>query len=445
NKLNKVVNKKRIEYILKRITKRGPSLFIYLLQESPYYKSGKSRREIINKGLEKYPNNPDINKESALLYMDKRKWNQASYNWEVYFLNTKKTYAEDYLKLATCYEKNKKIKEAEKTIGLGLKSYPNHRQLLIKLHLLSIVSKDWELSISRLEEYIEQFRDKKPFKAMLKLSMILQLTGKIEESQVLFKHVMENYRDDILEEKLDHRKLTIFNKGDTVIHFYKSPLPTSKVVITFDSLNMTNKRSPLGFKLLKKQGVDIIAVRKRKKKKYQQDLSLEEFTETVQLLLKNYEDKIAYGFSLGAYLALYFTSNLNCRILAIAPRISAHPVYGKKGVIKKEDFNHKLFIDKNRNISPVILFDRRNKMDNKYINEQLKQVFPNGRFIEIPYGGHGMAKHLLNIGALKEYAITFIQKDKVPKYNQKSYRIKRSQSPNYLRLLAKTCFEHNKI
>src|SRR5699024_9444744 len=182
---------------------------------------------------------------------------------------------------------------------------------------------------------------------MLKLSMILQITGKIEESQVLFKHVMENYRDDILEEKLDHRKLTIFNKGDTVIHFYKSPLPTSKVVITFDSLNMTNKRSTFGFKLLKEQEVDIIEVRKRKKKKiniitiqkkkkkkYQQDLSLDKFTETVQLLLKNYEDKIAYGFSLGAYLALYFTSNLNCRILAIAPRISAHPVYGKKGVIK---------------------------------------------------------------------------------------------------------------
>src|SRR5699024_5196178 len=82
---------------------------------------------------------------------------------------------------------------------------------------------------------------------------------------------------------------------------------------------------------------------------------------------------------------------------------------------------------------------------NKYINEQLKQVFPNGRFIEIPYGGQGMTKHLLNIGALKEYAITFIQKDKVPKYNQESYSKKRSQSLNYLRLLAKTCFEHNNI
>src|SRR5699024_5408318 len=193
----------------------------------------------------------------------------------------------------------------------------------------------------------------------------------------LFKHVLENHRDDILEEKLDHRKLTIFNKVDTVIHFSKSPLPTSNVVIIFDSLYMTHKNSLYGFKLLKELKFVIIALLKRKKKKYQQDLSLEEFTETVQLLLKNYEDKIAYGFSLGAYLALYFTSNLNCRILAIAPRISAHPVYGKKGVIKKEDFNHKLFIDKNRNISPVILFDRRNKMDNKYINEQLKQVFPN--------------------------------------------------------------------
>lgn len=54
--------------------------------------------------------------------------------------------------------------------------------------------------------------------------------------------------------------------------------------------------------------------------------------------MESYRDKIAYGFSLGAYGALYYTSPVNCRILALSPRLSIHPQsqYGKVQDAKAE-------------------------------------------------------------------------------------------------------------
>src|SRR5699024_2366697 len=65
----------------------------------------------------------------------------------------------------------------------------------------------------------------------------------------------------------------------------------------------------------------------------------------------------------------------------------------------------------------------------------------NGRFIEICYGGHGMARHLLHMGVLKDYIITFIHQNQVPTYN----RHNKGKSPIYFRLLAKECLKHNKL
>src|SRR5699024_6579310 len=67
--------------------------------------------------------------------------------------------------------------------------------------------------------------------------------------------------------------------------------------------------------------------------------------------------------------------------------------------------------------------------------------FPNGRFVKIPYGGHGMARHLINMGVLKKYIISFIQNRELPKYNRKN----KDKSSIYFRLLAKECLEHHKL
>src|SRR5699024_8710877 len=155
---------------------------------------------------------------------------------------------------------------------------------------------------------------------------------------------------------------------------------------TFDSINMEWDKQPFGFSLLKKKNIDIIAVRKRKKQTYQQDLTQEDFYNTVYKLMYFYTDKIAYGFSLGAYSALYYTSLLNCRILSLAPRLSIHPRYGRKNYISKYEFKHNLSIGYNDSISHVIVYDPKNKIDNNFVTREVMESFPNAHLVKIPYG-----------------------------------------------------------
>src|SRR5699024_12735467 len=117
--------------------------------------------------------------------------------------------------------------------------------------------------------------------------------------------------------------------------------------------------------------------RKSQGGKNQQNQSKTHNESATQPLSSGYDDKLDYGYSLGAYLALYLRSELNCRILALSPRISPHPKYGKKKVSEKEPFNHHVDISKNQAISPIIVFDPKSKMDAKYVNGAFKKAFPN--------------------------------------------------------------------
>src|SRR5690606_1189564 len=62
------------------------------------------------------------------------------------------------------------------------------------------------------------------------------------------------------------------------------------------------------------------------------------------------------------------------------------------------------------------------------------------KLIKIPYGGHGIAPHLLKMGVLKKYVITFINKE-IPYYDRK-LKIK---SYIYFRNLGSECLKHNKL
>src|SRR5699024_3340236 len=104
---------------------------------------------------------------------------------------------------------------------------------------------------------------------------------------------------------------------------------------------------------------------------------------------------MAYGYSLGGYQSLYFASVLDCRILALATRLSIHPHSGKKKIVKKYKMRHKLNIDKNKKIHAFIAYDTNNKQHRKYVIDKVHPRFPNAEVISIPYGGHGIAPHLL--------------------------------------------------
>src|SRR5699024_3593821 len=194
------------------------------------------------------------------------------------------------------------------------------------------------------------------------------------------------------------------------------------------------------FKALSEQDIDVVSVSKRTKYSYMQDLSREDFYEALKEVVGIYKDVMCYGFSIGAYSALYYGSVFNSRILSIAPRNSAHPEFGfnQRG---NAVFRHELMPENKHNLKPIIIYDPKNNTDNQYINQGLKVPFPEMIEIKYPYGGHRIATYLLNVGILKQILIRFI--------NEYSFdgieKLSNDHSYQYLRNLSFECYRRNKI
>src|SRR5699024_9004367 len=239
--------------------------------------------------------------------------------------------------------------------------------------------------------------------------------------------------------KLGYRKMILFDNGESRIEFYKKLKYVNQVVVTFDSINMVWENDPFSYKFISKKDVDIIAIRKRYKKTYQQDLSQESFVQATETVSDKYADKVAYGFSLGAYNALYYASLINCRILSLSPRLSIHPKYGRKNVIPKYDFKDNISLPYDEKATPLIVYDSKNVVDNTYIQNEVIKQYPNAILIDIKYGSHGMAPHLLRMGQLKEFVESTLD-NKIPRYNRKL----RVNSNIYYRRLSAECLKHKK-
>src|SRR5699024_3118242 len=89
---------------------------------------------------------------------------------------------------------------------------------------------------------------------------------------------------------------------------------------------------------------------------------------------------------------------------------------------------------------PIIVYDPKNKMDNTYVKEALLTAYPNAETIELTYGGHGIARHLLRMGVLKDFILAVIDGE-MPKYNRKL----KGNSANYCRLLGRECLKRKKL
>src|SRR5699024_11390512 len=82
----------------------------------------------------------------------------------------------------------------------------------------------------------------------------------------------------------------------------------------------------------------------------------------------------------------------------------------------------------------------KNKMDNTDVKEALLTAYPNAETIELTYGGHGIARHLLRMGVLKDFILAVIDGE-MPKYNRKL----KGNSANYCRLLGRECLKRKKL
>lgn len=396
---------------------------------------------ILTEGLQDFPDKVSLIIELAETKMHLKKWKSAANLWDKVYKYKKNNTFRVYLRSAIAYRKIRDFNNAKLALCYGEKKKPKSKKLLMEYVYLAIAMKNWKEAVEEIERCLKHLDNEKLILNMqVKLSMIYRILGKKEKAEEVFDGVLKQYGKVIQKDNSMYKKIIIFDNGESRIEFYKRLSKTERVIITFDSINMTWKSHPFAFKLLKKQNLDIIAVRKREKNTHLQDLSFENFIESVNILVSCYEDKMAYGFSLGAYATLYYAGELNCRILAISPRLSIHPLLGKTKMMSKENFKHEVSLKKNNSIDPIIVFDPKNKLDNSYVQKGVLTAFPNAVKVEIPYGGHGMAPHLLEMGILKEFVLTFINEKKAFKYESSL----RKKSYLYYRVLADTCLKRNK-
>lgn len=392
----------------------------------------------LESGIEKYPNHIGLLENMIQIANSQEDWKRSATYLQQYFSIVDISPLDiHFWELITAYEKLHLYDEATKLLQETMIAFPNEDRLNTALLEIGLKMKAWTLCIDCLQRngFYQSSKEN-----MVTLSMLYQIVGEAEKSRGVFSELLRQYGDHIGKDQDGYRKLIVFDNGESRIEFYKQLRWTDSIIVTFDSINMKWDDPSFAFNLLQRQNLDIVAIRKRTAKTYQQDLTQNDFLHIVEPLLKGYKDKMAYGFSLGAYNALHFASLLDCRILAFSPRLSIHPIYGRTKIIPKFEMKQDLTQPDNDRISPIIVYDPKNKLDHRYIHEHLLKAFPRTRLIKHPYGGHGVVPHLRDMGLLKDFVLTFIRNG-VPHYDKS----KKGQSYAYLTNLGKACLKHHKL
>lgn len=185
---------------------------------------------------------------------------------------------------------------------------------------------------------------------------------------------------------------------------------SKKCIITFGEIDSKLEESGFGSKLILMDGYDHIYVAQKINTQYQ-FLKAEEFKEIIQNEIID-KEVFTYGSSLGAYCAIYYGGIINANILALSPRIPAHPIINDliRGVFKNKGFFHKELINTVKTHNRVAIFyDKDNYIDNYYINIFVKPAYPNASYYYISHAGHYTARALLLSDELKNIARSFFE------------------------------------
>lgn len=392
--------------------------------------------EILIKTYKYHKNNYKFNRLLSKVALLQNDWNNAiQYLKCTIKINPS---SDAYFNLAVCYQKTDNFNAYKKCIEHLIKTYPEDKDRILDLAQEMVDVRQWESAISVYKQLYEELKEMS-MEHLINMSMLYQIIGDYNQADKTFNYTMAKFQSEINADKLGYRKMILFDNGESRIEFYKKLKYVNQVVVTFDSINMVWENDPFSYKFISKKDVDIIAIRKRYKKTYQQDLSQESFVQATETVSDKYADKVAYGFSLGAYNALYYASLINCRILSLSPRLSIHPKYGRKNVIPKYDFKDNISLPYDEKATPLIVYDSKNAVDNTYIQNEVIKQYPNAILIDIKYGSHGMAPHLLRMGQLKEFVESTLD-NKIPRYNRKL----RVNSNIYYRRLSAECLKHKK-
>lgn len=271
----------------------------------------------------------------------------------------------------------------------------------------------------------------------------LRLAGLRDEAKVLleenFPPLVSLWSELV---KDGYGRLVIFDNGRTRVEFHTKLFDPAtghiaapkRLAITFDVMEQTWEKEPFAYRPLSPRPIDILAVRKRTKDDFHQDLRREDFLRFAGPLASRYSDVVSLGQSLGAYSALYYASWLpGCRILATAPRNPLHPKYAGKRYASYKLFTHEYEMPVNNVSSPTIVYDPKNPEDATYVEQSLSVRFPKAKLIPYPNCGHSITRYLRDVGVLKSATLGFCKGIAFPPFD----RSLRRGSAEYLRNLAR--------
>lgn len=229
----------------------------------------------------------------------------------------------------------------------------------------------------------------------------------------------------------------------TRIEWHHRPGDESRpLLITFDPLMYLWPKPAFGLDFLQRQGVQVIAVR-RKTEHFYQPLTREAFATAVRPVLDGHTRVLAYGSSLGAYAALYYAHDLDAEVIALSPRVSVHPVFGSKAWQPRAAFQHEPFEGQGApRCRAVIAYDPYEAIDRRFIDEGLRPHFHGARFLRIPFTGHPTTQFLSDIGHLAPWIRAVVAGRPEPILDR---RAQRRKSTTYYQVLADLCARRGRV
>lgn len=434
--MSSALDRQKIEKLLvEKLPSPSSKQYIWLSKQI----SKKSYSSLLEEGLRHHPFNRKL---TGLLnrHYEKNIFSMSQFKRLVKNIlksNRKSTYM-FYKECTTHLHKSGYIEEAFKLAKQGITENPEHQKYLAFVSKFAMKTFNWSLAIQAFEQLLTL---KESAALLFDLAVCYEIIGRKELAEPLYSRIHMNYNEEYDDLFTDYyRKYTLFNNGFSKIEFYKNIVPNEEVVATFDTITKTWEQIPFAYNAIKKRKKDIIALRRHSVHNFHQDLSREHYWEATKTIFTSKEKKYAYGTSLGGYCALYFGSLIpEVKILAMAPRNSAHPSYGSTNIEQQTAFQHISPHPLQKELDAVIMYDHKNAVDEHYLVNEVFPSYPTAKIMTIPYAGHRIPKFLSQTGQLKSVVSKFFTNKKIPAIKRGDLRYKSSE---YFWVLAEKSLEH---
>jgi hypothetical protein len=216
----------------------------------------------------------------------------------------------------------------------------------------------------------------------------------------------------------------------------------SALVVTFDPLLYLWTKPPFGSEFLHKQGLDVVAVRKKAENFYQ-PLAREAFEAAVVPVAARYARVVSYGSSLGAYAALYFCQYQPWTVISSSPRVSVHPVFGDPSWQQHHPWQHERFDgSQTARCNATIIYDPYDATDRRYLRDEVLPQFPQAEIVRVPFAGHPANNFLADIGFIAPYVRAIMAGTPAPQLQRRKNRVR---SATYYQVMSLLCLQRGHV